>query len=61
MEDMRVALTEQEETQAQMEDVLDQKLNLIQELSDGKKTQGLSDQGEKVKNNVPVQSFCKLN
>ncbi|XP_035028619.2 kinesin-like protein KIF20B isoform X2 [Hippoglossus stenolepis] len=34
MEDMRLALTEQEETQAQMEDVLEQKLNLIQELSD---------------------------
>ncbi|XP_069394674.1 kinesin-like protein KIF20B isoform X2 [Paralichthys olivaceus] len=34
MEDMRLALMEQEETQAQMEDVLEQKLNLIQELTD---------------------------
>ena len=40
MEDMRLALTEQEETQVQLEDVLEQKLSLIQELSDGKKTQG---------------------
>ncbi|XP_051815708.1 kinesin-like protein KIF20B isoform X2 [Acanthochromis polyacanthus] len=34
MEDMRLALTEQEETQEQMEQVLEEKLNLIQELSD---------------------------
>ncbi|GAA6235615.1 kinesin-like protein KIF20B [Lates japonicus] len=33
MEDMRLALTEQEETQQQMEEVLEEKLNLIQELS----------------------------
>ncbi|XP_039995193.1 kinesin-like protein KIF20B isoform X2 [Xiphias gladius] len=33
IEDMRLALTEQEETQAQMDDVLEEKLNLIQELS----------------------------
>ncbi|CAJ1066835.1 LOW QUALITY PROTEIN: kinesin-like protein KIF20B [Xyrichtys novacula] len=33
MEDMRLALTEQEETQEQMEQVLEDKLNLIQELS----------------------------
>ncbi|XP_074503155.1 kinesin-like protein KIF20B isoform X2 [Sebastes fasciatus] len=33
MEDMRLALTEQEETQDQMEQVLEEKLNLIQELS----------------------------
>ncbi|XP_067368029.1 kinesin-like protein KIF20B isoform X4 [Channa argus] len=33
MEDMRLALTEQEETQEQMEHVLEEKLNLIQELS----------------------------
>ncbi|XP_026212044.1 kinesin-like protein KIF20B isoform X2 [Anabas testudineus] len=33
MEDMRLALTEQEETQEQMEQVLEEKLNLIQELS----------------------------
>lgn len=36
MEDMRLALTEQEETQDQMEQVLEEKLNLIQELSGGK-------------------------
>uniref|UniRef100_A0A3P8T3E0 Kinesin family member 20Ba n=1 Tax=Amphiprion percula TaxID=161767 RepID=A0A3P8T3E0_AMPPE len=34
MEDMRLALMEQEETQEQMEQVLEEKLNLIQELSD---------------------------
>ncbi|XP_040906538.1 kinesin-like protein KIF20B [Toxotes jaculatrix] len=33
LEDMRLALTEQEETQAQMDEVLEEKLNLIQELS----------------------------
>ncbi|XP_029306118.1 kinesin-like protein KIF20B [Cottoperca gobio] len=33
MEDMRLALTEQEETQDQMETVLEEKLNLIQEMS----------------------------
>ncbi|XP_070697167.1 kinesin-like protein KIF20B [Pempheris klunzingeri] len=33
MEDMRLALTEQEDTQEQMEQVLEEKLNLIQELS----------------------------
>ncbi|KAM7408270.1 hypothetical protein PAMA_002125 [Pampus argenteus] len=33
MEDMRLALTEQEETQEQMEQVLEEKLSLIQELS----------------------------
>ncbi|XP_031733804.1 kinesin-like protein KIF20B [Anarrhichthys ocellatus] len=33
MEDMRLALTEQEETQDQMEQVLEEKLNFIQELS----------------------------
>ncbi|XP_042358648.1 kinesin-like protein KIF20B isoform X2 [Plectropomus leopardus] len=33
MEDMRLALTEQEETQDQMEQVLEEKLNVIQELS----------------------------
>lgn len=36
MEDMRLALTEQEETQEQMEQVLEEKLNLTQELSRGK-------------------------
>lgn len=36
MEDMRLALTEQEETQEQMEKVLEEKLNLIQELCSGK-------------------------
>uniref|UniRef100_A0A3B5B9W5 Kinesin family member 20B n=1 Tax=Stegastes partitus TaxID=144197 RepID=A0A3B5B9W5_9TELE len=36
MEDMRLALTEQEETQEQMEQVLEEKLNLIQELSSDK-------------------------
>lgn len=36
MEDMRLALTEQEETQDQMEQVLEEKLNLIQELTSGK-------------------------
>lgn len=36
MEDMRLALTEQEETQSQMEEMLEGKLHLIQELSDGK-------------------------
>lgn len=35
MEDMRLTLTEQEETQRQMEEVLEDKLHLIQELSDG--------------------------
>lgn len=35
MEDMRLALTEQEETQSQMEEVLEEKLQLIQELSSG--------------------------
>uniref|UniRef100_A0A668ASG9 Kinesin family member 20Ba n=1 Tax=Myripristis murdjan TaxID=586833 RepID=A0A668ASG9_9TELE len=34
MEDMRLALTEQEETQEQMERVLEEKLDLIQELTD---------------------------
>ncbi|XP_070772238.1 kinesin-like protein KIF20B [Enoplosus armatus] len=33
MEDMRLALTEQEDTQEQMEQALEEKLNLIQELS----------------------------
>ncbi|MEQ2195799.1 hypothetical protein XENOCAPTIV_018614, partial [Xenoophorus captivus] len=33
MEDMRLALTEQEETQEQMEQVLDEKMSLLQELS----------------------------
>uniref|UniRef100_A0A3Q3E857 Kinesin family member 20Ba n=2 Tax=Labrus bergylta TaxID=56723 RepID=A0A3Q3E857_9LABR len=33
MEDMRLALTEQEETQEQMEQMLEEKLNLMQELS----------------------------
>ncbi|XP_068575575.1 kinesin-like protein KIF20B [Cebidichthys violaceus] len=33
LDDMRLALTEQEETQDQMEQVLEEKLNLIQELS----------------------------
>ncbi|AWP14614.1 Kinesin-like protein [Scophthalmus maximus] len=33
MDDMRLALTEQEETQAQMDDILEEKLLLIQELS----------------------------
>lgn len=37
MEDMRLALTEQEETQAQMEEMLEEKLGLIQELTDGEK------------------------
>lgn len=32
---MRLALTEQEETQDQMEQVLEEKINLIQELSSG--------------------------
>lgn len=36
IEDMRLALTEQEETQDQMEQVLEEKLNVIQELSSGK-------------------------
>lgn len=36
IEDMRIALTEQEETQSQMEEILEDKLQLIQELSDGK-------------------------
>lgn len=36
MEDMRLALTEQEETQDQMEQVLEEKVDLIQELSSGK-------------------------
>lgn len=36
MEDMRLALTEQEETQEQMEQVLEEKLKLIQELCSGK-------------------------
>lgn len=35
MEDMRLALTEQEETQSQMEEALEEKLRLIQELSGG--------------------------
>lgn len=35
VEDMRLALTEQEETQSQMEQVLEDKVHLIQELSDG--------------------------
>lgn len=35
MEDMRLALTEQEETQSQMEDALEEKLQLIQELTSG--------------------------
>lgn len=40
MEDMRLALTEQEETQSQMEEMLEDKLHLIQELSDGKTNPG---------------------
>lgn len=36
-EDMRLALTEQEETQEQMEQALEEKLGLIQELSSGKR------------------------
>lgn len=36
LEDMRLALTEQEETQDQMEQVLEEKADLIQELSSGK-------------------------
>lgn len=35
MEGMRLALREQEETQSQMEQMLEDKLHLIQELSDG--------------------------
>ncbi|XP_035981799.1 kinesin-like protein KIF20B [Fundulus heteroclitus] len=35
MEDMRLALTEQEETQEQMEQVLEEKMGLLQELSAG--------------------------
>lgn len=35
MEDMRLTLAEQEETERQMEEVLEDKLHLIQELSDG--------------------------
>lgn len=45
---MRLALTEQEETQAQMDDVLEEKLNLIQELSGGK-AQDLTNQRENLK------------
>lgn len=48
MEDMRLALTEQEETQEQMEQVLEEKLNLIQELSSGK-TQDLNRMVKKMK------------
>lgn len=43
MEDMRLALAEQEETQSQMEEVLEEKLHLIQELSSGE-TQDLKKQ-----------------
>lgn len=35
MDDMRLALTEQEETQSQMEEALEERLRLIQELSGG--------------------------
>lgn len=35
MEDMRLALMEQEETQSQMEEVLEERLQLIQKLSSG--------------------------
>lgn len=53
MEDMRLALTEQEETQSQMEEVLEEKLQLIQELSSGE-TQDLklkkSENGSKTNN-----------
>lgn len=55
MEDMRLALTEQEETQQQMEEVLEEKLNLIQELSSGK-AQDLKNQIINVKSK---QSLCK--
>ncbi len=48
MEDMRLALTEQEETQEQMEQVLEEKLNLIQELSSGK-TPDLKNQRKNMK------------
>ena len=48
MEDMRLALMEQEETQDQMEQVLEEKLNLIQELSSGK-TKDLQDQRQSMK------------
>lgn len=37
MEGMRLTLSEQEDTREQMEQVLEEKLNLIQELSSGKK------------------------
>lgn len=40
---MRLALAEQEETQSQMEEVLEEKLHLIQELSSGE-TQDLTKQ-----------------
>lgn len=53
MEDMRLALTEQEETQDQMEQVLEEKLNLIQELSSGK-TWDLKNQTE---NDKQTQTF----
>lgn len=36
MEDMRLALTEQEETQEQMEQALEEKLDLIEKLTSGK-------------------------
>ncbi|KAK2824670.1 hypothetical protein Q5P01_021845 [Channa striata] len=55
MEDMRLALTEQEETQEQMEQVLDEKLNLIQELSsEVEKLKGILLQRD-LRNNMPHQ------
>ncbi|TWW78500.1 kinesin-like protein KIF20B isoform X3 [Takifugu flavidus] len=53
MEDMRIALTEQEETQSQMEEILEDKLQLIQELSDEvEKLKGMSSEQDGGNNTV---------
>lgn len=61
MEDMRLALTEQEETQSQMEEVLEEKLHLIQELSSGEtRLTVLSGDGTKVRSGVVLMRADKV-
>nr|XP_046257693.1 kinesin-like protein KIF20B isoform X2 [Scatophagus argus] len=60
MEDMRLALMEQEETQSEMEQVLEEKLNAIQELSsEVEKLKGMllqQDRGNNTQQHVDIQS-----
>ncbi|XP_068424378.1 kinesin-like protein KIF20B isoform X2 [Clinocottus analis] len=56
LDDMRLALTEQEETQDQMEQVLEEKLNLVQELSsEVEKLKGLLLQQDRRGNGARLQ------